>query len=111
MEITITPGKVDLMVINGTIDALTSPDLIAAIQKHVHDGHANVVLDFGGVEFMSSAGLRAILASVKEARAAGGDLRIAGAQPSIDKVMKMAGFHNIVKMFATAQEALDSFEA
>jgi len=66
-------------------------------------------LDFSEVEFMSSAGLRAILVCVKEARAAGGDLRIGGTQPSIDRVMKMAGFHNIVKMFASAQDAINSF--
>jgi anti-sigma B factor antagonist len=111
MEINITPGIVDVIAIKGSIDALTSPDVTAAINKHIHDGHPNVVLDFAGVEFMSSAGLRAILAGVKEARAAGGDLRIAAVQPSIDKVMKMAGFHNIVKIYTSAEDAVKSFEA
>ncbi len=109
MEITVTKGKIDLIAIKGTIDALTSSQIITTLNEHIHDGEPNVVADFSQVEFMSSAGLRAILASVKEARAAGGDFRLAAPQPAIDKVLKMAGFYNIVKIFATSQEAIDSF--
>ncbi len=111
MEIIITSGKIDLISIDGSIDALTAPEVTTTIQNHIQAGHANIALDFSKVQFMSSAGLRAILASVKESRAAGGDLRIAAVQPSIEKVMKMAGFHNIVKMFSTIEDALKSFEA
>lgn len=110
MEIKITKGDIDQIAIIGSIDALTSPQLITTINAHIHDGHPNVIADFSQVEFMSSAGLRAILASVKEARAAGGDFRLAAPQPGIDKVLKMAGFHNIVKVFTTVSEALASFE-
>lgn len=109
MEITITKGNIDVIAISGTIDALTATQVISAFNDHVHDGHPNVVADFSQVEFMSSAGLRAILASVKEARAAGGDFRLAAPRPAIEKVLKMAGFYNIVKIFPTPQEALDSF--
>lgn len=110
MEISITKGTVDVIAIKGTIDALTAAQVIQAFNEHIHDGHPNVIADFANVEFMSSAGLRAILASVKEARAAGGDFRLAAPQAGIDKVLKMAGFHNIVKIFATVDEALASFE-
>ena len=109
MQISITKGKVDIVAINGSIDALTASEVIKAFNDHIHDGHPNVIADFSEVEFMSSAGLRAILASVKEARAAGGDFRLANPQPGIDKVLKMAGFHNIVKIFPTVQDALASF--
>jgi anti-anti-sigma factor len=73
MEITIVKGSIDIIAVNGTIDALTAAQLITACNEHIHDGHPNVIADFSGVDFMSSAGLRAILASVKEARATGGD--------------------------------------
>ena len=109
MEITITPCVIDIVAVNGTIDALTASELTAKFNEHIHDGHPDVIADFAQVEFMSSAGLRAILASVKEARSAGGDFRLASPQPAIEKVLKMAGFHNIVKIFPTVQEALDSF--
>ena len=109
MDIEIKSGKVDVIVLRGTIDALTAPEVIAAFAKHINDGHPNVVVDFAGIEFMSSAGLRALLASVKEARGKGGDLRLASVPGPIDKILKMAGFHNIVKVYASVDEALTSF--
>ena len=109
MEIKITPGKVDVIALHGTIDALTSPEVISAFTKHINDGHPNLVVDFSGVEFMSSAGLRALLASVKEARSQSGDLRLASVPGPIHKILKMAGFHNIVKVYASVDEALASF--
>lgn len=110
METNIIKGKIDVVAISGSIDALTASELIKVFNDHIHDGHPNVIADFSKVEFMSSAGLRAILSSVKEARAAGGDFRLANPQPGVDKVLKMAGFHNIVKIFASVQDALASFE-
>lgn len=109
MEITITKGNIDVIAISGSIDALTYPQLVKELNDHIHDGHPNVIVDFEKVDFMSSAGLRAILTSVKEARAAGGDFRLASPQPGIDKVLKMAGFHNIVKIYPSVEEALASF--
>jgi len=109
MEISITKGTVDIISVNGSVDALTSPELVKVLNDHIHNGHPNIVVDFEKVEFMSSAGLRAILASVKEARTAGGDFRLAAPQPSIEKVLKMAGFHNIVKIYPTVSEAIASF--
>ena len=109
MEINITKGNIDIIAISGSIDALTSSEFVKVLNDHIHDGHPNVIVDFTNVEFMSSAGLRAILASVKEARASGGDFRLASPQPSIDKVLKMAGYHNILKIFPTVAEALASF--
>ncbi len=109
MEINIIKGDIDVVAVNGSIDALTASELIRALNDHIHDGHSNLIMDFGQVEFMSSAGLRAILTSVKEARAAGGDFRLAAPQPGINKVLKMAGFHNIVKIYPTVEEALASF--
>lgn len=109
MEINIIKGSIDVVAVNGSIDALTASELVSVLNEHIHTGHSNVIVDFGKVEFMSSAGLRAILTSVKEARAAGGDFRLASPQPGIDKVLKMAGFHNIVKIYPTVEEALASF--
>ena len=110
MEIEITPGAVDVIVLRGTIDALTAPKVIEAFAKHINDGHPYVVVDFANVEFMSSAGLRALLASVKEARGKGGDLRIAAVPATIEKILKMAGFYTIIKVYASAAEAQASFE-
>jgi anti-sigma B factor antagonist len=79
------------------------------LTSQIQQGHANLVVDLIGVEFMSSAGLRTLLGGVKDARSSGGDLRITSTNPGIDKVLKMSGFHNIAKVFPSQAEAVSSF--
>lgn len=95
--------------VSGSVDALTAADLTKVLTNVIADGHVNLVVNLLGVEFMSSAGLRALLGGVKEARSQGGDLRIASANPGVDKVLKMSGFHNIAKVFSSPAEAVSSF--
>jgi anti-sigma B factor antagonist len=98
-----------VIVVSGSVDALTAADLTKAIQNQIAEGQANLVVNLIGVEFMSSAGLRALLGAVKESRSHGGDLRIASTNPGVDKVLKMSGFHNIAKVFSSQREAVSSF--
>jgi anti-sigma B factor antagonist len=102
-------GNATLVTVNGTVDALTAPDLAKTLVNEIGDGHVNLVVNLSGVEFMSSAGLRSLLGGVKEARSNGGDLRIVSTNPGIDKVLKMSGFHNIAKVYVSQAEALSSF--
>jgi anti-sigma B factor antagonist len=95
--------------VSGSVDALTAPELSKTLLDQIAGGHANLVVNLIGVEFMSSAGLRTLLGAVKEARSNGGDLRIASANPGVDKVLKMTGFHNIAKVFPSQDEAVSSF--
>jgi anti-sigma B factor antagonist len=98
-----------IVMVDGSIDALTAPDLANALVNEIGEGHVNLVVNLVGVEFMSSAGLRALLGAVKESRSHGGDLRIASANPGVDKVLKMSGFNNIAKVFDSQAEAISSF--
>jgi anti-sigma B factor antagonist len=98
-----------VVTVTGSVDALTAAELTKVLSREIAEGHANLVVNLVGVEFLSSAGLRALLGAVKETRSNGGDLRIASTNPGIDKVLKMSGFHNIAKVFASQDEAVSSF--
>ena len=98
-----------IVAVTGSVDALTAAELSKVLTNQIQEGHANLVVDLIGVEFMSSAGLRSLLGAVKEARSSGGDLRITSTNPGIDKVLKMSGFHNIAKVFPSQTEAISSF--
>lgn len=100
-----------VVVISGSVDALTAPEVTAFLGRQVAAGQPQLVLDLSGVDFMSSAGLRAILGALKESRQGGGDLRLAGAQPGVEKILKMSGFTNILKAFPSVEEAVSSFAA
>ena len=102
-------GDAVVVAIAGSIDAMTAPEVGEFLSRQVGGGQRQLVADLTQVDFMSSAGLRAILAGLKEARQSGGDLRLAGASANVEKVLKMSGFTNILKAFATVDEAVSSF--
>ena len=90
---------VGVVAVNGSLDASTAAELNEYVSTQISAGHSQLILDLSQVEFMSSAGLRAILVSLKESRREGGDLRLAAAQPGTEKVLKISGFLAIIKSF------------
>jgi anti-sigma B factor antagonist len=100
---------ITIVAVNGSVDALTAPDLARAIVDQIAEGHVYIVIDLTGVEFMSSAGLQTLLSAVKETRSHGGDLRAISTDPEIDKVLKISGFQNIARVFTSEADALAGF--
>lgn len=111
MDIQIEPrGDVAVIGITGSVDGLTAETLLATMQEHVEKGHTRLVVDLHGVDYTSSAGLRALLATVKEARRRGGDLRLARINPNVRKVLELSGFVTILKVFEEVDAAVGSYE-
>ena len=110
MDIHIQPRDgIAIVAIAGSVDGLTADTLLATLQTHVEDGNTRLVVDLSAVEYTSSAGLRALLATVKEARRRGGDLRLAQINPNVRKVLELSGFATILKIYAEVDEAVDSY--
>jgi anti-anti-sigma factor len=110
MEIeAVQKAEVAVVSVQGSVDALTARQLTDFLQEKIDAGQVKVIIDLSGVEFMSSAGLRTVLIALKETRNKGGDLRLAGAQPGVEKVLKMSGFNMILKSLPTVDEALNDF--
>lgn len=98
-----------IVTIEGSIDTLTADQVTGFLSKRIGSHEIKLVVDLAHVDFMSSAGLRAILTILKESRQHGGDLRLAAAQPGVGKILKMSGFTNILKTYDTVDEAVNSF--
>jgi len=67
------------------------------------------LVDCEKVDYISSAGLRVLLGTVKGLTAAGGSLRISGLNESVHEVFEISGFSTILAVFVTEAEALDGF--
>lgn len=102
-------GSVGVVIVKGSVDALTAPDLAAFINEQIAAGHTQLVADLAGVDYTSSAGLRVLLGAVKETRSQGGDLRLAAIQPDVKKVLDLSGFTSILKHYADRQSAIGSY--
>ena len=101
--------KVTIVTPIGDIDALTAKEVAAFLDSQLREGENQLVADLSQVGYMSSAGLRALLATLKEARHRRGDFRLAAAQDSVRQVLEMSGFTGIFQVFPTVEAAVTSF--
>lgn len=103
-------GAVSVARISGSIDSLTADTVLSELGGHVDAGHLQLVADLGDVDYTSSAGLRALLSTVKATRRSGGDLRLACIQPNVLKVLELSGFTTILKLYDDTDTAVASFD-
>ena len=98
-----------LVQVSGRVDSMNADQFGEALNTQIDDGKIYLVLDLSSVEYMSSAGLREIVTTLKKAKKAQGDLRIAQPSQRVREVLEMAGLDTIFKIFETQDEAFGSF--
>lgn len=104
-------GDVSVVIISGSVDSQTAATVLSEMTAYVAAGHLNLVADLGAVDYTSSAGLRALLATVKATRRESGDLRLAHVNPNVLKVLELSGFTTILKLYDEVDAAVASFGA
>ncbi len=93
----------------GRVDSNTSAEFETELRRLLDSGHFNLVLDLSKIDFLSSAGLRVIVSSMKTARKNGGDVCVAEANARAGEVMKLAGLDAVIEMHPTREAAIASF--
>ena len=78
----------------GRLDTITAPALDKTIQEDIGDAK-NIVLDVKGMEYISSAGLRVLLAAQKKMQKIG-SMKLTGVCPEVMEVFEMTGFADIL---------------
>ena len=99
-------GPVMVVAPVGRIDSTTSGELDVKLQALGAAGHRRVVVDFTGVEYISSAGLRVLLTLAKRTRDTGGKLALSALDSSVRQVFDLAGFTALFSVCATRDEAV-----
>ena len=90
-------GTTLTMAIEGRIDTQTAPELEAVIKDSI-DGADRLVLDFAKVNYISSAGLRAVLSAQNWMDAKKGAMVIRNAAKVILNVFKVTGFDTFLTL-------------
>lgn len=104
-------GGATVVRITGSVDGTTADRLTAAFAAELAAGHTRLVVALDGVDYASSAGLRTLLDAVKQARSAGGDLRLAAPRKDVLKVLELVGFTGILKVHGDLESAVAAFPA
>ena len=102
-------NDVKILEFEGNLDTNTSPDAEATINELIDNGSTKLLANFEELNFISSAGLRVLLATAKKLRGTGGDLRICALNPTVQEVFDISGFGSILSVYSSESEALSSF--
>jgi anti-anti-sigma factor len=104
-------NPVTLVEVSGRVDSMNANEFGEALTEQIDGGNILLVLDLSSVEYMSSAGLREIVTSLKKAKKAQGkgDLRLAQPSQRVREVLEMAGLDTIFRIYPTQDDAINSF--
>lgn len=84
-----------LLTVEGRVDTNTSPQLQERLLKAFQKG-SRVILDLEQVEYVSSAGLRALLIGQKTANSKKGSMKLIHVQEAVQEVLDLSGFSAIL---------------
>ena len=111
MEITAKEFKhCHLITLSGRVDSATAPQFTQAMDRLINKGVYKFVIDMGSLEYMSSAGFRALLAAQRSCRRYNrGEVVLASVPTRIEEALELAGFTELFKSFPQPLEAVGSF--
>ena len=90
---TVGTGKA-AFALEGRLDTVTAPELEQALKESL-DGVSELSLDFQGLEYISSAGLRVLLSAQKTMNRQG-EMKITHVNETIMEIFEVTGFTDIL---------------
>ena len=110
MQISVkTANEVKVLAFEGSLDTQTSSDALTQLTQLIEGGDRKILVNFEKLHYISSVGLRILLAAAKQLKTADGELRICDLNEVVKEVFDISGFSTIFKIFENETEALDSF--
>ena len=100
----------DLVSVKGRVDSYTAPQLSEALQAVNDEDRYKIVLDMAELEYMSSAGFRALLVAQRNCKRYNrGELVLASVPKRISDALDLIGFTPLFKIFDDITAAVGNF--
>ena len=101
-------GSLCIVSLAGRVDGIVAPELETRIARITERGDVRVLLDLHAMSYISSAGLRAVLAGARQCQQGGGKLAICALQPACRRVFEISGFLEIIDCHDSRDAALEA---
>ncbi len=99
-----------MITVKGRVDSATAPQFTQVMDNLIHKGVYKFVIDMSGLEYMSSAGFRALLSAQRQCKRYNrGEVILASVPPRIQEALELAGFTELFKTYPEPLEAVGSF--
>jgi anti-anti-sigma factor len=95
-------NDVKVVQIEGELDTGSSPEAQQQLDQLREQGAKKILLEMTKLDFISSAGLRVLLATAQE-------LRVCGLNESVKEVFDISGFSNLLVVLDDETKALEGF--
>jgi anti-sigma B factor antagonist len=102
-------GSITVVAPRQKLDTANAPAAGEEFAHLVERGVRKIVVDFSDVEYIASGGLRVLLATAKQLRAVGGELRVCALNETVREVFDISGFSSLLTVFPDEGEAIREF--
>lgn len=102
-------NDITLITPQGRLDAAGARPLERELNAHIAGGRTRLIVCLKETRYISSNGLRVLLAALKAARAHGGTLKLCCLTPRLVEIFEMAGFNQVFEIYENPDRAEKSF--
>lgn len=99
-------GPIQVLAVEGRLDHAGAGSFQECAVRHIQEGCRSLIVDFGGISFVASMGIRAIMIPAQEMSKAGGRFALAGLSPQVRQLFEMSGLLKVFSVYPTVAEAV-----
>ncbi|NJL94580.1 MAG: anti-sigma factor antagonist [Anaerolineae bacterium] len=92
--------------VHGRLDGSNAGVMQSALASQLQQGHAHLILDLGGVDYVASSGLKVLAAAWRSARDQQGNLVLVGLNPRLHEILDIVGFTTFIDIYPNVETAL-----
>lgn len=107
-DVRTTSDGIGVVVPRGRLNMVAARQLRETLAGLVEGGTARIVVDLAETTFLDSSALGALVAGLKTARQAGGDLRIARPTESVMTVFRLTNLDKVLRARDDVESAFDA---
>ena len=97
-----------VVAVEGRMDAVSAPEFEKFLNGLIDEGALKVIVDFQGLDYISSAGLRSVLITAKKIQSKSGEILIASLHDTVKEIFEISGFSTIIPIHASVDAALET---
>ena len=110
MKIHHTGRREDYVVVavEGRMDAVSAPEFESFVSGLIDEGALKIIVDFEGLDYISSAGLRSVLIVAKKIQGKNGEILVVSLRDTVKEIFEISGFSTIIPIHASVDAALET---
>lgn len=102
-------GELSVVRVDGVVDTITASELEKVIEGLLGQSRFKILVDLGGVEYISSAGWGIFVSKIQEIRDHGGDIKLVNMIPNVFEIYELLEFEHIIPAYDSLEQGKKAF--